>query len=494
MAKTPPVVGATGTGKVDLLYNPYQDAFLRNLQSRLPDTRRAFHRLSLFSGRRGGKTLIGALGTCLLAKRPGQTLWACAPSYPKLHDYVIPAIAKVLPPAWLAKPFSAQHYEWTLRNGTVLQARSLDDVQRGRGPGLDGLWIDEAREVAPIAYMTLVPALVDKGGVAIVTTTPNGFDWCWEKFWKPASEAVPGYWACKYRSLDNPKIDPEEVEQSRREMDPLFFQQEWEAEFVSFTGAIFGTSLVPQILDTDEQIKNTVLPEWPRVAPTRPCLLGLDPGSDHPFAAVQLVSTTAGLVVVGEYEQRDTSAMAHTAHLRFLLARDNPGQPFEPSVWAIDRSQKQMAIELAQHGIYATGAENDVMAGIQRVKSWLFGRRLWFIRARCPKLLAAMFSYRYAENTDNHGAARKEKVVKVGDDLPDALRYALMSWPELPYPDAPLPVRDLSTLGDEHRWALERMQRHDHPEVFHDEDKPLDEPGMLADSDHDTNPVGDFWG
>lgn len=746
--KTVAIVGASGTGKVSLLYNPYQDAFLRALKLRLADGRRAFKRLSLFSGRRGGKTLVGALGTCAMAQRPDQTLWACAPSYPKLHDFVIPAIARVLPPSWLAKPYSAQHYEWTLTNRTIIQARSLDDVNQGRGPGLDLLWIDEGREVALAAYKTLVPAVADKGGVALLTTTPNGFDWCvasgsiirtydgdvpiesvpvgarvwtrqgwkevlartfmgdrptmvvqagshrlvctadhriatpdgwaeaatlqpaararretdpaatlpigadvgvlgvvgvsvrtgragevrgdvgrasrvlamrdrlqvvgpdaacraaqmvdctpgrnrgsavgdpigepagawlapdtpnppgadqgvpgvragadtgarpdptasgvldgvapepaegqleplevsslshgvlrpvwdltvkdchefvadgilvhncWEKFWKPASDGVKGYWACKYRSLDNPKLDPEEVEDSRRELDPLFFQQEWEAEFVSFTGAIYGTAIVPQLLDTDDAIR-TILPEWPAISPRRPCLVGLDPGTDHPFAGVVLVSTPAGLVVLHEYEQRDTSAMKHTQNLRSLLAQDNPSQPFEPVTWAIDRSQAQMAIELAQHGIYAAGAENDVMAGIQRVKSWLYGRRLWFIKPRCPKLIAAMFSYRYAENTDPHGAARREKVVKVGDDLPDALRYALMSWPELPYPDAPSPVRDLSTLPDEHRWALDRMQRADHPEAFPDETGGLDTPGMLADDTHDGAPLGDFWG
>ena len=75
----------------------------------------------------------------------------------------------------------------------------------------------------------------------------------------------------------------------------------------------------------------------------------------------------------------------------------------------------------------------------------------------------------------------------------DALRYAIMSWPELPYPDAPLPVRDLSQFDDAHRWALERMQRSDHPEVFPEDDNRLDEPGMLTENDSGP-PIGDFWG
>lgn len=484
------VAGAQGTGHVSLKYNPYQHAFWDALEATLPNGRRAFHRLSLFSGRRGGKTKAGALGCVKAARKPNQVIWACAPSYPKLHDYVMPALASFLPPAWLAKPFSAQHYEWTLLNGTILQARSLDDVERGRGPGLDLLWIDEAREVAPVAWKTLVPALVDRRGAAIITTTPNGFDWTYDTFYAPAAEAVPGYWACKYRSLDNPALDPEEVEASRRDMDPLFFQQEWEAEFVSFSGAIYGSSLAEQILERDEDIR-VVLPEWPKVDPGRVCLVGLDPGADHPFAAVIVVAAPAGLVVIGEYEARNESTMGHARALRHLLSRDNPGHPFEPMTWAIDKSQKQTAIELAQHGILVQAAPNEVMAGIQRVKSWVLGRRLWFIKRRCPRLLASMFSYRYAENTDAHGAARKEKVVKINDDLPDALRYALMTWPELPFPEPPSELRDLSPLPDAARWALERDQRISHPDLFDDE--ALDAPGMLG-TTMDDGGTGDFWG
>jgi hypothetical protein len=486
----PRVVAPPGTGQVDLLYNPYQQAFLTALRERLRDDRRAYSRLALFAGRRGGKTLIGGLAVVTEAgARPNQVIWVCTGSYPKLHDFVIPAVAKYLPKAWLTKPFSASHYEWTLQNGTIIQARSLDDVNRGRGPGLDLLWIDEARDVAPIAWKTLVPALVDKRGTALITTTPSGFDWCYDAFWSPAAEQVPGYWACKYKTSENPAIDASELEAARRDMDPLFYLQEFEAEFVSFTGAIYGDVLAKQILDTDAAVR-LFIPEWPKVDPSRAVVVGIDPGADHPFAGVAVVATEKGLVVVGEYLTRDSTAMRHAQGLFAMLHRNGLAAA---QTWAIDRSQKQMAIELAQHGIFVTGAENDVVAGIQRVKSWLFAGRLWVVRARCPKLVQQMFSYRWAENTDGTGQARRERVVKINDDLPDALRYALMSWPEIPYAEAPSGLRALETLSDEHRWALERNQRIEHPDAFADESEDsLDLSGLAADDD--ANPIGDFWG
>lgn len=485
----PRVVAPPGTGAVELLYNPYQQAFLSALRQRTSAGRRAYTRLALFAGRRGGKTLIGGLATVTEAgAHPGQVIWVCTGSYPKLHDYVIPAVNKYLPKAWLAKPFSASHYEWTLKNDTIIQARSLDDVNRARGPGLDLAWIDEARDVNQIAWKTMVPALVDKRGAAIITTTPSGFDWCYEAFWAPAAESVPGYWACKYKSDENPFLDRDEIDAARRDMDPLFFQQEFEAEFVSFTGAIYGDVLGKQLLETDEAVR-LLIPEWPSVNPSRPVLVGIDPGADHPFAGVALVSTEKGLVAVGEYLARDATAMKHAQGLFAML---HASRLTGANTWAIDRSQKQTAIELAQHGIFTTQAENDVVAGIARVKSWLFSGRLYIARPRCQKLVQQLFSYRWAENTDSSGQSRKEKVIKVNDDLPDALRYALMTWPELPYPPEPSTLRSLELLPDEHRWALDRMQRADHPEQFADEDEELlDTPGLL--SDDDANPVGDFW-
>lgn len=488
--RTSAAAQAAGPLTNQLLYNPYQQAFMRAVDAVVQQTgRRAFSRLALFAGRRGGKTKIGGLTVVKRAVSiPDQVIWVCTGSYPKLYDYVIPAVAQYLKPSFLAKPFNATHYEWLLKNGTKISARSLDDVNRARGPGLDFAWIDEARDVSQAAWKTMVPALVDKKGQAIVTTTPSGFDWVYESFWKPAEEQVPGFWACKYKTSENPFIDAEEIEAAKREMDPLFYQQEFEAEFVSFTGAIYGDVLARQVLEVDEAVRRFI-PEWPRILPSRPVLVGIDPGADHPFAGVVLVATEKGLVAVGEYLARDSAAIRHANGLKAMLHRAGVSGA---DTWAIDRSQKQMAIELAQHGIYATNAENDVVAGIQRVKSWLYANRLFIVRSRCPKLVQQMFSYRWAENTDGQGQAKRERVVKTNDDLPDALRYAVMTWPETPYAEEASPLRKLDDMPADVQWAMDRQQRIEHAEEFEDEDlDALDEPGFWAE---DSSPTGDFWG
>lgn len=486
------------TNTIELLHNPHQQAFLRALDLKTVSGRWAFHRLGVFAGRRGGKTRIGAVAAAKKMQTPHSLGWVCAPTYPDLHDFVIPEIFRTIPHAWIGN-WSEQHYELELKNYAKAQFRSLDEPDKARGPGLDWAWIDETRKVAQLAWHTMLPALTDKRGQAWFTTSPNGFDWCYETFWIPAVQGVPGYWAVKYKTADNPAIDPLEIADAERAMDPLFFQQEFLADFVTFTGAIYGATINARILRTGAEIQ-AILPEWPRIDPERVCYVGLDPGADHPFAGLMGVMTERGIVLCGEYLERNKPIGEHVNGLHRLLARFNPARPFEPQTWAIDRSQKQFAIELAQYGIFATAAENNVENGIRRVQSWIHTGQIFLLEEFVPRTIEQLRGYRWADNTKPDGQAMKERVIKRHDDLPDALRYLLMAGPSLPEADlAPsLGRRDTRDLPNEVRWQVERMQRCERPRgedsnFFGQEEDYT--PG-LADEDTDAldeTPSGLFW-
>lgn len=477
------IVSANATNATTLLYNPYQQAFLEAKRQRIGGIR-AYNRLGVFSGRRGGKTRIGGVGVAEELTVANSLGWACAPSYPELKDYVLPAVFQVIPNAWI-KDFSVSELTLTCHNGARLQFRSLDDPERARGPGLDWAWLDEARKIDERAWDTLLPALVDKRGIAWLTTSPNGFDWCYQKFYLQAYEQEPGFWACKYRTLDNPVIDPAEVAAAKKQLDPLFYQQEFEADFVSFAGAVYGTLLDDSILHGDE-IKR-VLPSWPDIPAWSPCIVGIDPGADHPFASVCLVETEAGLVVTGEYLGRHKAITDHALGMQRMVGKLRPEQ------WACDKSQRQTIIELHQCGISATPAPYDVVGGIQRTQSWLRARRLWLPDTTCPKLIEQLRGYRWDDSVASDGQLRRERVIKVHDDLADALRYALMIYPYSPTPREDLApeqsgLRDLSTLPEEVRWSVERLRACESGETDLDEvELPPDELSAGADL------IEEFW-
>ncbi len=464
---------------VQLKYNPYQQAFLQARRWRMckglcvgadgerqtwsmlehqacpkcgQPGMRPFRRFFLRAGRRGGKTRVGALSAIEEMTVPYSVGWCCAPSFPELEDYVIPAFFSQLPQHWFDRgEWSEDRLTFIAPNRAMVQFRSLDDPNRGAGPGLDWAWIDESRKIQQLAWQLLRPALTERKGIAFLTSTPDwGEDWCHKDFFVPALEGKPGYWATEYRTVDNPIIDPAEVEDARRSMPPELFRREYEASLEYPTGTIYG-NLIDKSEADDDDIRKWI-PEWPRLDPSRQCIAAIDPGTDHPFASVLLVATPFGLVVVKEYEEREGLFIEHARRLKGLYA------PLTPR-WGIDRSAAQAAIELAQHGIYAQAADNDVEGGIQRVYSWMALGQLKISKTECPRLIKRLRHYRWAEIAETKRGVSKPQPFKKDDDLPDALRYAVMLWPELPR-DGPALLdpskRNLALLSPQARAEIER--------------------------------------
>lgn len=444
---------------------------------------RLFDRFTLIAGRRFGKTRFGSISGVEEASIPGTVGWACAPTNDKLHRYVIPAFRRLIPTEWVLD-WNVEHKDLLLKNGSLIHFQTLEDPDQGRGQGLDWLWIDEVCELTKKHWEVIRPSLGDKLGIAFFTTSPRSFDWVYDELYKPAEDGTPGYWALMAKTADNPKFQTaagqEFLERERASMSPEMYAQEYEASFVTFTGAIYPY-LETQILRTDEAIKK-LIPEWPDIDPWRPVLVGIDTGADHPFGGLKLVVTEGGIVVVSEYLERNRSFIEHAQSLHMLSRAGSSAIP--PGIrWACNKNEKQGMIELAQHGIICRPAENDQVAGIERVRTWLHQRKLWFVESRVPKTIRQMKSYRWDENySPKDEQKRKEKVYKKDDELPDCLRYALMTWPKptATKPDEGLQKRDLSHLSPEIRSTVEWVRRMEDREL-----KAQSEPKDVT---------GDFWG
>jgi len=431
--------------------------------------KRRWDRLTIIAGRRWGKSRIGSIAGVEEASVAGTVGWACAPTNPKLHRYVIPAFQQLIPPAWVTD-WNSEFKDLRLKNGSLIHFQTLEDPDQGRGQGLDWLWIDEVCELTKAHWEVIRPSLAGDTA-AFFTTSPRGYDWVYDELYKPAENGLSGYWGCHARTADsaNPRISEEFLAREKAQMSDTMYRQEYEADFVIFTGAVYGGLLDAQILHTKDQIKS-IIPEWPEIASWRQILVGIDTGADHPFGAIKLVSTDKGLVVIGEYLERNKSFIQHANLLKQLAGSGT-------TKWAINKNEKQPMIELAQHGIYCQPAQNDQVAGIERVKSWLQQKQLFFAAECCPITLKQMRAYRWADNlTKDDQKKDRETVYKKDDELPDCLRYAVMTWPLLPAPRVEeAGPRDLSKLPSEMQSAIQRMRRIEGR---------IEEPETV---------VGDFW-
>lgn len=448
---------------------------------------RMFNRMTIIAGRRFGKTRFGSIAALEEAAIPNTIGWACAPTNDKLHRYVIPAFQMIVPPEWVSN-WSAEFKDLRLTNGSVIHFQTLEHPDQGRGQGIDWLWIDEVCELTRKHWDTISPSLADRRGMAFFTTSPRSFDWVHDDLYLPAVQGKPGFWALKAQTIDNPKFqDAEgraEVEAARASLSPEMFAQEWLGEFVNFEGAVYPT-FDHLIIDDEEKLK-TFIPEWPNLDPQRDVLVGIDTGADHPFGGLKMVATDRGLVVIGEYLVRHQSFQEHAASLHNLVRQGFTATPFKVK-WACNKNERQPMIELAQHGISCSAAANDHVSGIERVKSWIYNKQIWFYRPLCPKTIQQLKAYRYAENEASDGSKRVERVYKRNDELPDCLRYALMTWPKprlAPPPPSTAPhLKPLESYPEDQRDLIAFVRRHD-AAIQDREDR----------GDLELHDTGEFWG
>jgi phage terminase large subunit-like protein len=208
----------------------------------------------LAAGRRGGKTLSAAWETlfyCLYPEVFHRDAHSVESSRP-LWVWVGAKDSEIGRPARMAflqaladaglkagKDYKYNKTERTIEfeNGSFLQFRTFDNPQALRGAGLDILWIDEAAFLPDReAWDVVRPALGDKVGLLITTTTPKGRNWLWEEFFDGKALTDSLQFSVEYVSIDNPFYPKAEWEYAQEHMHPAVFAQEHLASFDAMHG------------------------------------------------------------------------------------------------------------------------------------------------------------------------------------------------------------------------------------------------------------------
>ena len=193
----------------------------------------------LCAGRRFGKTRLG-VQLCIETALAGGRAWWVAPTF---------AIARVgwraLESAALSFPkeiepkISIANMEVQFPNGGFIACKSADNPQRLRGEGLDFIVIDEAAFVKPEVWQEVLrPTLTERKGSALFISTPLGIGNWFYDLWQNAEERED-WERFHFSTVDNPNIDPEEVEAAKEEVGSIVFAQEYMAEFIEAGQGLF---------------------------------------------------------------------------------------------------------------------------------------------------------------------------------------------------------------------------------------------------------------
>lgn len=209
----------------------------------------------LVAGRRGGKTLAAAWEVLFYALHPSQFhlevhnieddrplhIWVLTKDYPmgrvawRTFEECMRAAGLELGKDY-RRNLGDKFFEFT--NGSFVEFKTADDPQSLRGAGLDMLWIDEAAIIpTDEAWQVVRPALADKTGIVLTTTTPKGKNWFYDLFWSDDALLDGHHGRVEYWSIQNPFFSKEEWEYLKATYHPLMFKQEMQASFDSMAGA-----------------------------------------------------------------------------------------------------------------------------------------------------------------------------------------------------------------------------------------------------------------
>lgn len=190
-------------------------------------------------GRRFGKTALGVI-VVVQALLEGKRVAWMGP-YTKTVEEAWNMIYPILEGL---KTRSRINELLTLQNGGSLEMWSLDKPATMRGRKYHLVIIDEASFIPDLENkwnFIIRPLLTDYRGQAIFLSTPDGYNMFYT-LWMRHHNGEQNWMSWRLPTSANPFISKEELEEIRESVPELPWRQEYEAEFLAESGAVFTIS------------------------------------------------------------------------------------------------------------------------------------------------------------------------------------------------------------------------------------------------------------
>ena len=195
----------------------------------------------LACGRRFGKSLGAAMEAIYLLMHPETRGWVVAPTYllaDKVFREIFYYMNKYTPELIESQSAHKMHLKTVM--GSEVWGKSADTPVGLLGEGLDWLIVDECAQIKEIVWhQYLRPTLTDRQGTGIFISTPAGRNWFYELFIRGQDPLETQYVSYNFPTLDNPFIEPSEVDEAKTQVPQRYFRQEYMAEFLTDEGAVF---------------------------------------------------------------------------------------------------------------------------------------------------------------------------------------------------------------------------------------------------------------
>ena len=194
---------------------------------------------AVVAGRRFGKTFLSTLEILRAAiDGKNKNVWYVAPTYGAAKEIAWDMLLQTIPDEYIYK---SNETALTMRliNGSNIALKGAEKPNNLRGRALDFVVLDEFADMRPETWSEVIRAsLSDRQGSALFIGTPKGRNHFYD-IW--ATGLTPGgNWdSFQYTTLDGGNVPADEIEQARLDLDERTFNQEYAAEFVTYSGLIY---------------------------------------------------------------------------------------------------------------------------------------------------------------------------------------------------------------------------------------------------------------
>lgn len=208
---------------------------------------------AVVAGRRFGKTFLSTLEILRAAiDGKNKNVWYIAPTYGAAKEIAWDMLLNTIPDEYIAK---SNETALTLRliNGSTIALKGAEKPNNLRGRALDFVVLDEFADMRPETWSEVIRAsLSDRQGSALFIGTPKGRNHFYD-IWATGLTSKGNWDSFQYTTLDGGNVPAEEIEQARFDLDERTFNQEYAAEFVTYSGLIYyAFSRELSVVDIDD--------------------------------------------------------------------------------------------------------------------------------------------------------------------------------------------------------------------------------------------------
>ena len=191
------------------------------------------------AGRRFGKTFLSVselIDTAIM--KPQSVSWYVAPTYKASKEIAWDMLLLSLPKEYIWKT-NETSLTLTLINGSTISLKGAEKPDNLRGRSLDFVVLDEFADMRPEAWYEVIrPSLSDRQGSALFIGTPKGRNHFYD-LWTKGADGNIDWQAFQYTTIDGGQVAEEEIEAAKRDLDERTFNQEYNAQFVNYSGIIY---------------------------------------------------------------------------------------------------------------------------------------------------------------------------------------------------------------------------------------------------------------